>query len=264
MAFVTSADGTRIAYETIGSGPPLILIDGAMCYRDNGPMRPLAEALKGRFTVHIYDRRGRGESGNTLPYAPEREIEDLEALLGAAGGEAFVYGCSSGGALAMEAASRLPGVRKLMVYEAPFIVDETHEPLPADEGERVLRLVAEGKAGTAVKRFLGFVGVPAMMLAVFPLLVGKAWKKMTAIAPTLSHDYAIVGPFQRGQPLPAGRWPNIGAVLVADGGKSPAWMRNGAASLARNLGAAYRTLPGQTHMVNAKAQAPVITEFFLG
>lgn len=263
MAFVTSKDGTKIAYETMGSGPPLILVDGAMCYRDNGPMRPLAEALKDRFTVLLYDRRGRGESGNTLPYHPDREVEDIAALLETFGGEAFVYGCSSGGALAMDAAARLSGIRKLMVYEAPLIVDGIHAPLPADEAERTRQLVASGKADKAVKRFLGFVGVPKVMLALFPLMLGKAWRKMTGIAATLAHDYEIVGPLQRGEPLPAGRWADISApTLIADGGKSPAWMRNGAAALARHLGADYRTLPGQTHMVKPEPQAAVIKDFF--
>ena len=265
MPFVVSKDTTKIAYERLGSGPALILVDGAMCYRDNGPMRPVAEAVKDRFTVYLYDRRGRGESGNTLPYAPDKDVDDIEALLQATGGEAFIYGCSSGGALAMDAAARLPGIRKLMVYEAPFIVDNSRDPLPEGEAERVRTMVAEGKHGMAVKRFLGFVGVPKAMLLVFPLLVGKAWKKMTGIAHTLAHDYEIVGPLQKGKPLPAGRWQDIKApALVADGGKSPTWMRNAQAALARNLRAEYRTLPGQTHMVKAEAQAPLIKEFFGG
>lgn len=263
MPFVTSKDGTKIAYDAIGAGPKLILVDGAMCYRDFGPMRPLAEALKDRFTVIIYDRRGRGASGDTAPYAPEREVEDIAALLEeAAGGEAFVYGCSSGGALALEAANRLRGIRKLIVYEAPFIVDSSRDPAPADERAQMQALVDAGRQSTAVKRFMRFVGVPGLMLLVMPLMMGKAWKQLTGIAHTLPYDLSIVGPLQRGEPLPAGRWRGISVpVLVADGGKSPPWMRNAQAALAKALGAAYRTLPGQTHMVKADAQVPMIATF---
>lgn len=264
MSFVTSRDGTKIAYETQGSGPPLILVDGAMCYRDSGPMRPLAEALKERFTVTLYDRRGRGESGDVDVYTPAREVEDIAALVEAAGGSAFVYGCSSGGALALEAANTLSGVKKLIVYEAPFIVDHSREPLPADEVSTMRRLVTEGRRGEAVKRFMRFVGVPGFGIVMMQLMRG-VWRKLTGIAHTLPYDLQIVLPYQQGKPLPAGEWRDIKApVLVADGGKSPTWMRNGQQALAKALGAGYRTLDGQTHMVKADAQAPMIRDFFLG
>jgi pimeloyl-ACP methyl ester carboxylesterase len=267
MAFVTSKDGTRIAYETMGSGPPLILVDGAMCYRDLGPMRPLAEALEDRFTVILYDRRGRGESGNTLPYAPEREIDDLATLIDGPGeGSVFLYGCSSGGALAAEAAAAMPEkVKKLIVYEMPAIVDESRDPLPATYAPTLDAHVTAGRNGAAVKQFLKFVGVPGLMLMLMPLMAGKAWRKMTAIAPTLRYDTAIMSPYQRGKPLPAGIWQSKTAdTLVAAGGKSPAWMRNAQGALARDLHARYQTLPGQTHMVKAEAQAPMIKAFFAG
>ncbi|HEV8174641.1 MAG TPA: alpha/beta hydrolase, partial [Actinoplanes sp.] len=128
MSTVTSADGTTIAYETLGSGPALILVDGAMCYRDFGPARGLAKALADSYTVYIYDRRGRGGSGNTLPWSPAREVDDLAALLAAAGGSAYLFGCSSGAVLAADAANVLPGFTKLALYEPPFIVDDTREP----------------------------------------------------------------------------------------------------------------------------------------
>ena len=107
MTTLTSADGTRIAYDIVGHGPAVILIDGAMCFRGGGPMRPIAEALSGQLTVVLYDRRGRGESGDTLPFAVEREIEDIAALIDAAGGQAALFGISSGGALALRAAAAL-------------------------------------------------------------------------------------------------------------------------------------------------------------
>ncbi len=262
MSTVTSKDGTQIAYETMGSGPPLILVDGAMCYRGSGPMRPLAEALKDRFTVLIYDRRGRGESGDTQPYEVSKEVDDIGALLDAVGGSAYVYGASSGGALAMEAANTFDGVRKLIVYEAPFIVDGSRTPLTDDDQRRARQFIAEGKRGAAVKQFMRFVGVPGFGIVMMQLMRG-VWNKLKGIAHTLPYDYQIVGPYQKGKPLPAGEWRDIKApALVADGGKSPTWMRNGQQALAKNLGAEYRTLEGQTHMVKADAQAPMIRDFF--
>jgi pimeloyl-ACP methyl ester carboxylesterase len=262
MPKVTSTDGTAIAYETLGAGPPLILIDGAMCFRESGPARPLAEVLKDRFTVVIYDRRGRGESGDTAPYAVSKEVEDIGALLDAVGGSAYIYGCSSGGALAMEAANTFDGVRKLIVYEAPFIVDNSRSPLTEEDQRQAGRYIAEGRRGAAVKQFMRFVGVPGFGIVMMQLMRG-VWTKLTGIAHTLPYDYQIVGPYQRGKPLPAGEWRDIKApVLVADGSKSPAWMRTGQQALAKNLGAEYRTLEGQTHIVKAEAHAPMIRDFF--
>ena len=128
MPTVISKDGTPIAFERSGSGPALILVDGALCYRAFGPMPQLAALLARDFTVYTYDRRGRGESGLTAPFAVEREVEDIAALLEEAGGAACVYGISSGAALALEAANRSPGIRKLALYEAPFIVDGSRPP----------------------------------------------------------------------------------------------------------------------------------------
>jgi len=130
MKKVLSRDGTSIAFERLGDGPPLILVDGALCHRRFGPMPKLAPLLARDFTVFMYDRRGRGDSGDTAPYAVEREVEDIDALIEEGGGSAFLYGVSSGAALALEAASRGLGIRKLALYEAPFIVDDSRPPLP--------------------------------------------------------------------------------------------------------------------------------------
>lgn len=265
MPTVISKDGTRIAYETMGSGPPLILVDGAMCYRDFGPMRDLARTLTDRFTVIIFDRRGRGESGDTKPYAAEREVEDLIALIDGPGkGSVYLYGCSSGAALSLETANAAPGkVRKLILYEMPIIVDRSRDPITPDYTRTMAAKLAAGENGSAVKMFMKSVGVPGFFLAIMPLMMGKNWRKMEAIAPTLPHDFAFVGHYQQGKPLPVGQWQHVTAkVLVGDGGKSPVWMRNGQAALARALGAAQKTLPGQDHMVKADAQAPMIREFF--
>jgi len=148
---VTSKDGTVIAYSQIGQGPALILVDGALCYREFGPSKALAAMLSPHFTVATYDRRGRGESGDTLPYAVEREVEDLEALIEAVGGTAFVAGQSSGSALVIEAANRLSGITKLALYEAPFVVDDTGKQVTQAFLARLKELVVENQRTKAVK-----------------------------------------------------------------------------------------------------------------
>ena len=262
MSTVVSADGTAIAYDTAGDGPPLILVDGAMCYRDSGPAKPFAKKLAKHFTVYTYDRRGRGESGDTAPYAPQREVDDIAALLTAAGGSAFVFGQSSGAVLAADAA-RLPGVTALAVYEPPFIVDDTHAARPEGYLAQMDALVAAGRRSDAVKMFLRSVGVPAPMLAVMSVL--PVFKKLTSVAHALPYDFRVLGDTGRGLPLTAGRWDAVTApALVMAGGKSPLYMRNGARALAAALGAPYRELPGQTHLLKADAVTPVLVEFFTG
>jgi pimeloyl-ACP methyl ester carboxylesterase len=225
-------------------------------------MGPLAKQLAPYFTVYAYDRRGRGDSGNTSPYAVEREIEDLEALVQEAGGSAFVYGASSGAALALDAANRLPGIRKLVLYEAPFIVDNSRPPLPHDFLTRLYDMVAADRRSEAVRAFLKLVGLPAILIAILRMM--PPWPKLKAVAHTLPYDILIVQDNQQGNPLPAGRWRSVTApTLVLDGGNSPAWMRHGMRALASVLSNAKAlTLKGQTHMVNAKVQAPVLVEFF--
>jgi pimeloyl-ACP methyl ester carboxylesterase len=262
MNRVLSKDGTAITFDRSGQGPAIILVDGALCYRASGPMRPLAALLAPHFRVYTYDRRGRGESGDTAPYTVEREVEDIDALIKEAGGSVFVYGISSGAALALEAANRLPGIKKLAVYEAPFIVDDSRAPLGEDYLVRLKAMIASDRRGDAVKLFMKMVGVPAA----FVFLMGwmPMWKKLKAVAHTLPYDITIVGENQRGKPLPARRWASVTIpTLAMDGGKSPAWLRNAMQSLADVLpNAKRRTLEGQTHMIKADALAPALVEFF--
>ncbi|MPZ25538.1 MAG: alpha/beta fold hydrolase [Micromonosporaceae bacterium] len=262
MSTVTSRDGTTIGFDRTGSGPPVILVDGALCHRRFGPAGPLAAQLAGHFTVYTYDRRGRGDSGDTAPYAPEREVDDLEALLREAGGSAYLYGISSGAVLALDAAARLDGVRRLAVYEAPFVVDDSHPARPDDYLERMEALVAADRRSAAVARFMRTVGVPAVGVAVMWLT--PAWKKLKAVAHTLPYDFRILGDTGSGRPLPADRW--AGATqptLSMDGGKSPGYLRNGMRALAEVLpDARHRSLAGQTHLLKPEAVAPVLVEFF--
>lgn len=262
MEKVISKDGTPIAFDRLGSGPALILIDGAMCYRGFGPMPAMAKRLASHFTVFHYDRRGRGDSGNHPDYAVSREIDDLDAIIRAAGGSALVFGVSSGAALGLEAATRLSGITKLALYEAPFIVDNTHPPLPPSFVPETKALVAAGRRGDAVKKFMRLVGVPAIGVLVMSLL--PLWKKMKAIAHTLANDLTILEPYQQGRPLNRAYFAPVSLpVLVMAGGKSPAYMQNGMRHLADVLpNAQHLTVPGQTHMVKDSVLAPELVTFF--
>jgi pimeloyl-ACP methyl ester carboxylesterase len=261
---VRSKDGTAIAFERTGNGAPLILVDGALCYRGVGPSRQLAKHLAPHFTVFTYDRRGRGESGDTPPYAVEREVEDIAAILSEAGGSAYLWGMSSGGVLALEAATRFNGVKKVGLYEVPLVVDNSRAPLQ-DEWAKIGQAVASHHPSAAVKVFLqGVAGVPNLLIALMRWM--PVWSKLEAIAATLPYDGVIMQDYHRGQPLPADQWASVSVpTLVMDGGKSPQWMRNGNRALARVLrNAQYRTLAGHTHVVKAKAHAAALVEFFKG
>ncbi|MFL6173548.1 MAG: alpha/beta fold hydrolase [Marmoricola sp.] len=261
--FATSADGTRIAYESTGTGPALVVVEGALCSRAMGGYKTLAPSLAEHFTVTGYDRRGRGESGpGESPYDVQREIEDLIAVLDAVGPDAYVFSASSGAVLALEAARQGVPMRALAAYEAPFIVDGTHAPNDPDLAERTESLVAQDKRGAAVKLFMKVVGAPAPMVAVMPLF--PVWKRLEAVAHTLAHDYRIVLPHQQAEPLPAGHYASVAVpTLVIAGGKSPTYMRNAQAAIADQVpGARLETLPGQTHMIKAKATVPALREFF--
>lgn len=262
--FVTSADGTRIAYDTNGSGPALVIVEGAMCQRSMGAAQTLREQLGERFTVHAYDRRGRGESGvGETPHSVEREVEDLAAVIEATGGTPFVFGASSGAALALEAARAGVPMERLAVYEAPFILDSSHRPNDPDLVERFEEMIARGEHGKAVKSFMRVVGAPAPMVALMPLF--PVWKKLTAVAPTLPNDFRIVLEFEQGRPLPEGYYADVKPeTVVIAGGKSPEYMRNAQAAVAAQLPhGRLVTLKGQTHMIRAKATVPVLLDHFV-
>jgi pimeloyl-ACP methyl ester carboxylesterase len=257
---VVSKDGTSIAYDREGRGPALILIVGALCSRALGPSVKLAPLLAGQFTVFSYDRRGRGESGDSAPYRVEREIEDLEALIAEAGGSALVFGHSSGAVLGLKAAAQGLPIRKLAIYEAPLVVDRTR-PSMQDDWAQIRNHLTQGRRGEALRVFLKTVGLPAFVVAIMRLF--PVWSKLERVAHTLAYDGAITEGFQTGEPLSASVWSNVTIpVLAIAGGKSPVWMQNGMRALASTLSnAEHCTLDGQTHDVSAKVLEPVLEEF---
>ena len=255
-----SADGTRIGYEVTGAGPTVILVDGALCHRGLGSSREIAAALDG-FTVVAYDRRGRGASGaGTAPYAPERELEDLAAVLEAAGGEAVLVGQSSGAVLATDAVTVLPGVTALVAFEPPLVVDPDGNVLPDGFRAQLQAAVDAGRPGDAVTLFLRHVGLPAIALTVMRRL--PIWRRLSSIAHTLPHDIAVLGDTQSGRPLPVGRWSTLPVpAVVLTGGKARGWMTSGNRALADVLGAEHDVLPGQSHNVKPAVLAAAVTAF---
>lgn len=259
--FVRSADNTTIAYSIQGNGPAIILIEGAMCYRTSGTFDAVADLLKNQFTCITYDRRGRGESNDAPTFTPDREIEDLAALLDVAGNKASLGGLSSGAAIALEAANRLNGIEKLVTYEAPFVVDGEISPLPTDFRASIEKAVREDRRGDALKIFMRRVGVPGF--ALFIMQFTAMWKRLKTIANTLSYDLQFVENHSGGTPLPPATWPNATMpALIMAGGASPAYMINSQKAIAENLtNATYKELAGQTHMVKAEPFADAIREF---
>ncbi|RYE10380.1 MAG: alpha/beta hydrolase [Hyphomicrobiales bacterium] len=265
MPFVTSRDGTQIGYSVVGSGPPIVLVDGAMCWREMGPATALATELKGEFTVYTYDRRGRGESGDTRPYATTREVEDLEAIIDAAGGSVAIYAISSGVLVALETANAIPGkITGLVLYEAPIFTDSTRKPVPTDYVQVMDQLVASGDNAGAVKYFMQ-KGIDVPWYALLMMQLFGMFRKMAPVGPTLPYDTAFVAPLWTYRPIPPGRWRNATMPVLAIGGaKSDEWMQNAQKAIAANLpNAQHQTLPGQNHMVAAPAIAPMIREFLL-
>jgi pimeloyl-ACP methyl ester carboxylesterase len=254
---IPSADDTTIAFDRSGAGPALVLLMGAFC--DRKTPAALVPLLTPHFTVFAYDRRGRGASGDTAPYAVEREIEDLEAVIGAAGGSAFVYGHSSGAVLALLAAARGAPITKLVAYEPPYVVDDTRRRAPADLGERVAALVAAGRRDDAIEAFLlEAVEVPPQIVAM--IHQSPDYPGMQAIAHTLVYDILITDE----QRLPTDVIAKVSVpTLVVAGGASPAWAQNGVRAVAETVpGGRSLTIADQDHGVAPDAIAPVLVEFF--
>jgi pimeloyl-ACP methyl ester carboxylesterase len=255
MEKVISKDGTAIAFDKAGTGPALVMVDAAGNFHGFRPMGLLAELLTSEFTVFTYDRRGRGESSDTLPYAVEREIEDLQLLIEAAGGSAFVYGFSSGAVLALRAvACELP-IKKLALFEPPLPLEDPPSSEP-DLGAEIVNLVAAGRRGDAFEHFLTSIGVPTEMIA--EIRHAPVWPQLEALAHTLVYDTIITGVF------PTARLAAVTtATLVLASRGSDTRLINWGQGLSEALpNASFRTLKGEWHGVPVEDLASVLVEFF--
>ncbi|MEW2619854.1 alpha/beta hydrolase [Streptomyces sp. NPDC048106] len=255
----TSRDGTPLAYSVTGRGPVVILVSGAMS--TGGTLAPLAERLADDVTAVVYDRRGRDRSGDTAPYAVDREVEDLAALLDAVGGDAALFGVSSGGALVLEAAASGLPVARAAVYEVPY-ADRLAGGAEREAAykERLGRALAEDRRGDAVELFLRLTGLGEEMIR--RARQSPMWPGLEAVAPSLAYDDAVMGDGL----LPRDRLAAVSVPLLAiAGGASPEWMRHAARDIADAVpGGAYRVLEGQTHMVEPEVLGPVLAGFFTG
>jgi pimeloyl-ACP methyl ester carboxylesterase len=261
MKTVQSADGTTIAFDKLGKGPALILVGGALEYRAmDSETAHLAPLVAQHFTVLHYDRRGRGDSTDTQPYAVEREIADIDALINEAGGSAFLFGISSGAALALEAAITLGDkVKKLAMYEAPYNDDEAARLAWKAYRKQLADMLAHGRRGDALALFMLLVGMPADHLD--RVRQHPLWPMWEAVAPTLAYDAAIMG---EDASVPTEKAASVAVpALVMEGGASYPFMHVTALALADTIpNAQHRTLEGQTHEVEAAVLAPVLVEFF--
>jgi len=256
--FVTSKDGTRVAYETVGHGQAVLIVLGALNARKSGTK--LAKLLASKFTAVTYDRRGRGDSSDSAPFAPEREIEDIAALIDAVGEPVCVYGHSSGAALAISAAVKLrKRVAKLAIYEAPYSLD-SHARKAAKEYYLALKkALSSGHNGDAVALFVRSVGVSDKQIQAMRQM--PMWKGLEKLAPTLAYDSEVLG---EGHALPTAVLSHVKMpTLVMHGGAGSPAMRDAARAISEAIPQAeLRTLARQTHGVSPKVLAPVLEEFF--
>jgi len=261
MTTLKSKDGTAIAFDKQGDGPAVILVYGALSTRSSGSRPELARLLAQQFTAYSYDRRGRGDSGDTKPYAVDREIDDLDALIDKAGGSAFLYGHSSGGCLALDAAVKLGNkVQKLAMYEAPYNDDPQARKAWGEYIKNLTEALASNRRGDAVALFMAYVGMTAAQIE--GMRHAPFWGGMEAIAPTLAYDHtAIMG---KDGSIPIERVARVQVpTLVMNGGNGAPFMRETARTLSKTIpDARLRTLDGQTHDVHPDALAPVLVEFF--
>lgn len=256
MPKITSKDGTTIAHDKKGRGPVLILVLGALNRRSQG--KKLAELLADRFTVISYDRRGRGDSTDTLPYSTDKEVEDIEALVDELGGEAYLYGHSSGCVLALMAAKQLKDkIKGLALYELPYNADPAAQKVSQAYRKTLAQLLSEGKGEDAVALFVKSVGVTDKQIAAMQRL--PLWKGLTAMSHTLAYDTIELMeqyPTLSVQSIPT-------KTLVMYGAKSPTFMGETAQHLSATMPhAQLRALEGQAHDVKADVLAPVLGEFF--
>ncbi|NML21817.1 alpha/beta hydrolase [Pseudoflavitalea sp. G-6-1-2] len=255
MNTIQSKDGTTLAYDVSGKGPALIYITGATCHRQFKPVQYDVEVYSSAFTVYNYDRRGRGDSSNTLPWSADREIEDIEALIDAAGGKAILFGHSSGAILALKTAMKLPGkVEKLVLYDAAYCADEAALEEFQSLGTWLYQQLDAGKNQEAITGFLEGIGIPAEAFdSLFP-----DWQVMVDLAPTLTYDTKL-----------ASELPPVAAAMklqtptcIMVGELSPESMHKVGNQLHKAIAhSVYIEVKGQDHMPSPEVVLPVLTGF---
>ena len=258
MKKLTSKDGTDIAYDVSGSGQPLVLVSGALSYRTHPTVAKTVEVFGSQFKVYSYDRRGRGDSGDTLPYSVGREVDDIEGLIDEAGGTVFLHGHSSGAALALEATLRLgKKVKKLSMYEAPYNVDEEAVKESQEHARDINKLLGANRRADAMVSFLKMTGMPEE--AITGMKQTPEWAMLEALAPTMAYDFTIVGGL-----IPKERAAGITVpTLVMYGSAGLPFMRKAAEILSTAIpNAELRSVEGQNHGVDPKVLLPILTAFF--
>ncbi len=266
MNTVVSKDGTKIAYDRSGRGPALILAGGAFSYREFPGMKQLAACLAEKFTIFNYDRRGRGDSGDRMPYSADREIEDLEAMIEEAGGQACVYGLSSGAVLALQAAAQGAPISRLALHEPPFVVDPGDPLPPADFVRQVTELIAKDQRAEAIRYFMiRGMGAPAFVPFMLRMMPGP-WARMKAVAHTLPYDAALLEGYMAGRPLNPESWRGVDMpTLVLEGTESPAALRHAARAVTDALPHARlvsRQGLGHTKKLDARRISQELEAFF--
>ena len=248
----TSADGTRLAYEVHGDGPPLVYVTGAICHRTFGPIRSGVKVLSDAFTVLTYDRRGRGDSGDSTPWSLDREVEDIAALIDELGGAAVLYGHSSGAVLALHAAHRLGDrVQRVVLYDASWAADDVEAAEYAGLRAEVEEMLASGQHRRALQRFLIGIGMPRVFAVLLPVMPG--WRRLRALAPTLRYDMDLTA---APPPLEVAAEISVPVHLIT-GERSPQELHRVASALTAAIpGATHEVLRGQDHMVSDKALLP--------
>jgi pimeloyl-ACP methyl ester carboxylesterase len=268
MYSIISRDGTKIVYDKVGQGPALILVAGAFSYRKFPGLVQLANLLSVQFTVYNYDRRGRGDSGDTQLYDTAREIEDLQAMIDEAGGLANVWGLSSGAVLALQAASRGVNITKLALHEPPFVVDAADRKPPENFVMHVTELITANHRAEAIKYFMTKgMGAPSFVISLMRIMPG-VWSKLLDVANTLPYDAALLDGYMDGKSLPTQLWSSVTMpTLVLEGTESPAALRHGAHALANVLPNAKLLSKkglGHTKKIDTKKISSELAAFFMG
>ena len=262
MSETRSKDQTEIAFDRLGGGQPLIVVGGATC--DRARMRPICDELARDFEVINYDRRGRGESGDTQPYAVGREVEDIAALIDEVGASACVYGHSSGAALALNAAAAGLAIERLILHDPPYSPEPDGEDERRLYGESLRQLLGEDRRGDAVELFFSTTGMPASVIA--EMRGGPFWPALEAIAPTLEYDSEVMGHVSAGAAVPLDLLDRVGMpVLVICGGANQQWWKDAASSIADGVAhGRLEILDGASHVVEPEVLGPVIAAFVRG